>query len=405
MALDGNNAPQTPPPRTPTAMIGEGPKPPPADRTRTMLFGVLGVLGLGIVIVLVLLLKPPSKHPKPRNPDMGTGPNTVKNNGGKDPGPGKPDRRRYKGEVPAGMIFVPGGDFDMGSTSAEIDAAFKLCQERGVACARPIYEREQPKRTVTLRDLFLDQTEVSNSDFAKWLGSQQDIKVQKKKQVFSGKTLLADLTEDKSGLAFTKAGKSGTWKARDGFGEKPAVLVSWHAAQLYCTTQGKRLPTEAEWELAARGSERRTFPWGNDPPKCDGTVFGRAPEIPEDRRCADKSLVRTPQKTGSASQDRTPQGVLDLGGNVAEWVQDIYAERYPSCGDECKNPVNDAPAAPPGKPDKKAKGKKDAAVLRVVRGGHFDLPADACRGAGRSKLSEDAVTFKLGFRCARSLPE
>jgi formylglycine-generating enzyme required for sulfatase activity len=187
---------------------------------------------------------------------------------------------------------------------------------------------------------------------------------------------------------------------RDGAADKPAVMVSFFAAQRYCEGRGKRLPTEAEWEFIARGAERRTFPWGEAPPKCNGTVFGRGADLPEERRCTGPGMDHTASKVGTSLQDRTPDGVLDLGGNVAEWVQDAFVDRYAECGGGCENPIYNPDAQ--GEGGKNGKGKK-AALLRVVRGGHFDLPADACRGAGRSRLAEDTLSTKLGFRCVRSI--
>lgn len=122
---------------------------------------------------------------------------------------------------------------------------------------------------------------------------------------------------------------------------------------------------------------------------------------------------------------------------MSEWVQDRFADTYPACRASCKNPVNDvadtADAAPDkaaDKADKNGKGAKGkpakgkpakgkpakagkadakaaavAGVMRVVRGGNFDLPADACRGAGRSRLAQDQASFNTGFRCVRSLEQ
>ena len=130
------------------------------------------------------------------------------------------------------------------------------------------------------------------------------------------------------------------------------------------------------------------------------------------------------------------QHALDLAGHVSEWVQDRFADTYPACRASCANPVNDiadagngdaadsqadakadtktkggktkASKAKSGKADKGSKGSKAAAVagvMRVVRGGNFDLAADACRGAGRSRLSQDEVSINIGFRCVRPLSQ
>jgi formylglycine-generating enzyme required for sulfatase activity len=138
---------------------------------------------------------------------------------------------------------------------------------------------------------------------------------------------------------------------------------------------------------------------------------------------------------GTSLQDRTIQHALDLGGNVSEWVQDRFVETYPACRAPCKDPVNDIADSEAGseaaeskadsKADSKSGGKSSkskggksakskakaekaskaaavAAVMRVVRGGNFDLAADACRGAGRSRLSQDEVSINIGFRCVRA---
>jgi formylglycine-generating enzyme required for sulfatase activity len=422
-------------PRPTTAVIGDQPPPQSgADpRQRLVILVAAAVAGLLVVGLIIFVAKRPGKGGKRRgNLDMGT----VADGGSKVQTPRRrPEARRPKVPIPEGMVFVPGGRFEMGSTSAEIDAAMKLCKERGTACKRTLYEREQPKRTVTVTDLFMDQTEITNSAFVSWLNDQNDLKVQKKRFLQDDKGLLLDLSEAWSGIVAAPGPsktKPFTFRTKDGFGEKPVVLVSFRAAQLFCKAQEKRLPTEAEWELAARGLERTTFPWGEEPARCDQMTFARSPEIPEDRRCA--GLARGPSNVGTSLQDRTTQHALDLGGNVSEWVQDRFADTYPACRAPCKDPVNDSAdseggaEADSGKADSKAsskggkskgakagkgKGKPEkvskaaaiAAVMRVVRGGNFDLPADACRGAGRSRLSQDEVSINIGFRCVRPLSQ
>jgi len=427
-----------PGPRPITAVVGDAPKPSGGIDDRKRLIILIGavVAGLMLVALIVGLVKKGGKGSGKRrgNADMGT----SADGGTKNPAPRKrPEARRPKVPIPEGMVFIPGGRFEMGSSAAEIDAAMKLCQERGTACKRTLYEREQPKRSVTITDLFMDQTEVTNSAFVSWLNEQSDLKIQKKRFVSDDKGLLLDLSETWSGITTSVASgklKTESFKTRDGFSDKPVVLVSWRAAQRFCAAQEKRLPTEAEWEMAARGLERTTFPWGEEPARCDQMTFGRSPELSEAHRCMGQP--RGPSNVGTSLQDRTVQHALDLGGNVSEWVQDRFADTYPACKASCKNPVNDladsasgdsadnkadakadtkgkggkskASKAKGGKTDKGGKGSKAAAiaaVMRVVRGGNFDLAADACRGAGRSRLAQDDVSINIGFRCVRPLSE
>ena len=423
-----------------TGIIGDT-APPPAgidDRKRMILLIGAVVGGLLLVAIVAGIVKKSGKGNNKRrnNADMGAQADGGSKN---QPGRKRPEARRPKVPIPEGMVFIPGGRFEMGSSTGEIDAALKLCQERGTACKRSLFEREQPKRSVTISDLFLDQTEVTNSAFVSWLNEQSDLKIQKKRFISDDKGLLLDLSETWSGITTSVASgklKPDSFKTRDGFSDKPVVLVSWRAAQRFCAAQEKRLPSEAEWELAARGLERTTFPWGEEPARCDQMTFGRSTEIPEDRRCT--GLSRGPSNVGTSLQDRTVQHALDLAGNVSEWVQDRFADTYPACRASCKNPINDSaeaeapeaadskadakangkskgskskPAKGKGKPDKADKSGKAskaaavAAVMRVVRGGNFDLAADACRGAGRSRLAQEDVSINIGFRCARTLSE
>lgn len=95
-----------------------------------------------------------------------------------------------------------------------------------------------------------------------------------------------------------------------------------------------------------------------------------------------------PAEAGTAAGDVTPEGVRDLGGNVAEWVADAFEETYGGCGAGCRNPL--------------VTGAEEGAVLRVIRGGAWDLTADASRSAGRSRADQGKPQIDVGFRCAES---
>ena len=299
--------------------------------------------------------------------------------------------------VPQGMAYIPGGRFSLGSTDGDIDLAFKLCQKRGTNCRRDVFERETPQHAVVVRNLFLDETEITTEQFVSWLSTQKGLKADKKKQIWLGKTLLLSVGES-SGVSVS--GKKLAFTAREGFSKKPISQVSWQAAKQFCEAQGKRLPTEAEWELAARGLLRRTFPWGDSPPKCAEVAFARDPELPPSARC--RNLESTADPVGRAVQDRTVDGVSDLGGNVSEWTSDLFMEHYAPCAGACKDPqVGGEPLASAGK-GKRA--KKGTPILRAVRGGHFNQSMDGCRSAGRNRFAEETLLPSIGFRCAKSLP-
>lgn len=205
-----------------------------------------------------------------------------------------------------------------------------------------------------------DRREVTNGEFAAWLnaniglwklGADGIVRTRRVPEI-----QLIRITRCGDGLTITPEGRaqvtaeSARW---------PVVCVAWHGADEYCRAQNKRLPLEAEWELAAKGAESRPFPWGDDPPRYDGVAFG----------LRDGAQVH-PRPVGDSSQDVSPDGVQDLGGNVAEWVED---------------------------------GRGDLAQ-KTLRGGSF-ASRGLChlRSASCARAAGDSYHKDLGFRCARSV--
>jgi formylglycine-generating enzyme required for sulfatase activity len=172
-------------------------------------------------------------------------------------------------------------------------------------------------------------------------------------------------------------------------GDHPINCVAWPMADNFCKKSGKRLPTEAEWEFAARGSSQRKYPWGDDPPAAKylnacGTECAKWGESNHDPRKTmyeeDDGFAGT-APVGSFPAGASAHGVLDLAGNVWEWTADWYA---PYTAEEAHDP----------------KGPKQG-EQRVLRGGDF-LGGDSnwARPAWRWKTDPETYNHAIGFRCA-----
>lgn len=295
---------------------------------------------------------------------------------------------------PAGMVKIPGGTFDMGSSPEEVAAARSWCEairptDHPEDCDAMIFARELPQRRVRLSSFYLDATEVTNEAFVAWLNEllrQDKVRVNGRfvEAPSTGEqaVLLADLYPSyhpSHGVLFEN-GRFGTFI---GLERWPASQLTWEAARRYCADHGQRLPTEAEWEWAARGvNQGSRFPWGNIEPRCDGVVFARL----DGQACT--YLGPHLRDVGTSSQDRSPQGVYDLAGNVSEWVQDPFIEQYEPCGSECVSPRTPEEQLDTVRPK------------RVFRGGNWNFFAITCRAAGRSQALATAPSTNIGFRCA-----
>jgi formylglycine-generating enzyme required for sulfatase activity len=260
------------------------------------------------------------------------------------------------------MVHVPAGEFEMGNDNEGVRYARQLCNEyykahiaRGI-CIWERFEDELPAHMVALDSFWIDRTEVTNGKY--------------RRCVEAG--------------ACDPPARSGS-HTRDRYyddstyGDYPVVYVDWYQAADYCAWAGGRLPTEAEWEYAARGSEGRLFPWGDafDGTRlnyCDANCeFGYADEMVDDGY-ADTAPV------GQFPAGASWCGGQDLAGNVREWVADWYGNY--SSGRQV-NPTG--PSSGTG---------------RVLRGGAWPDAPDDVRSVNRGGHKPDVVHEKVGFRCA-----
>lgn len=227
-----------------------------------------------------------------------------------------------RGRDNAEMVYIPAGTFTMGDTHGDGEAD------------------ERPAQRVTLQAFWLDRTEVTNGQFSQFAKFARN----------------------------TGIGRGGEWQMEPGKEHHPVVHVPWRVAAAYCRWAGKRLPTEAEWEYAARGTDGRKYPWGN-------TWEDSRARFSGNRR--DQAAA-----VGSYPTGVSPFGALDMAGNVWEWVGSLY-KPYPYVATD---------------------GREDPAVpgRHVVRGGSWFLNPWDLRSSRREFGEPGYRSAYIGFRCAQS---
>ncbi len=232
---------------------------------------------------------------------------------------------------PEDMVLVPDGVFTMGSSDADIDWVVKTFFSE----SREWYLDETPQRRVYLGAFYMDKYEVTNEQYQRFL------------EAVPGR-------EPKfwDNPQFSKP-------------KQPVVGITWQEAVEYCKWKGKRLPTEEEWEKAARGSDGRYYPWGNENDPILSNVRGM------------DDGYRYPAPVGSIPEGDSPYGISDLAGNTFEWTTDWY---LPYEGNQHENDMY-------------------GTELKVIKGGSWHSNMDLARSPIRGKAIPDQRHKYIGFRC------
>jgi len=228
------------------------------------------------------------------------------------------------------QMYVPAGEFFMGAAISDTLAN----------------DDERPQHTVNLDAFWIDQTEVTNAMYAKCVAA-----------------------DGCRTMEYIDSATRPDYYENADYAEFPVMHVTWDDAAAYCGWAGRRLPTEAEWEKAARGTDGRMYPWGNAEPDSGWLNF--------DQIDGDTTAV------GSYPDGASPYGALDMAGNLYEWVADWYSATY----------YAESPEANPTGP------ASDADDRHVVRGGYWGTSAPYVRITGRDGQSLNRPNW-IGFRCA-----
>ncbi len=277
-----------------------------------------------------------------------------------------------------GMIFIPTGTFQMGC-DASVDVYY--CENPSLFNGRGM---ELPLHTVDLSSYFIDTHVVTNVQYANCVNAG----------VCNPPAISAsqvNITPPYDYWYLSNASDTRpSYFNNPAFANYPVIRVNWFDAQTFCQWAGKRLPTEAEWEKAARGGNSNSYPWGNTHPDCSTENF----------RSFSGLCVGDTSQVGSYADDVSPYGVVEMNGNVWTWVNDWYGESYYSV-----SPYAD-PQGPSG-PQLSTGGNCDN--CRVVRGGSFAFTDNYSRTSYRGRLnpfsdvSDTGVqNHDIGIRCARS---
>lgn len=262
-------------------------------------------------------------------------------------------------ETPPDMVLIPSGKMRMG---IEIEEIGTVLSRYGLT-RRQFFEPASPAVNVKVHSFFLDRTEVTNADFAAFLEENPGWRKDEIAGELHNGDYLAHWEQGRVPLKLT---------------EHPVTYVSWFAAMAYCSWKGGRLPTEAEWEYAAGGSNGRDYPWGDEEPTLEKANYSA-------------SGLGAPAATGI--YPASPEGLYDLAGNVWEYCADPWRDNYAS--------------GEPASPEQVRGWLRSGDFLRfkgrrVVRGASYGGAPFQLRVEYRDSHPVGGAVAHVGFRCAQS---
>ncbi|NDJ78471.1 MAG: formylglycine-generating enzyme family protein [Chloroflexi bacterium] len=284
---------------------------------------------------------------------------------------GQPDVPASLNSIVTPLVQVNGGIFQMGTTPTEGQQAIDECSLYGASgCAYEMVEDAIPTRNTTVDSFQIETYEVSLGQYVAFLNA---LGPHSHKDGCDGQPCVETTAEEAERSLIAYDATSGTYTVVNPAtnNERPVSLVTWYGANAYCEEIGRRLPTEAEWERAARGPENRIYPWGG--------------QFDETRANSSRSGVEnSPDLVTAYPNGASGYGAYNMAGNVAEWVSDWYSATYYGSGDT----VN--PLGPP----------TGGGSQKVIRGGSWDTVPLFLRSVHRQSADPLSASPSVGFRCA-----
>ena len=296
-------------------------------------------------------------------------------------------RSDEKQKLPEDMVLIPEGPFLMGSTEGDINKLLEL--DRNVEASR--FDVEVPQREVYMSAYLVDKSPVTNAEYRKFIESGG----------YKQRDFWSDAGWDYA-LQSKPLDSDVVHSALDGEDDCPVINVSWYEAEAFARYAGKRLPTEAEWEKAARGTDGRIYPWGNE---FDKTKLN----------CAE-SKIEKPTPVTKFPDGISDYGCFDMAGNVWEWTADWFDSQYYRSAPD-RDPQGPAKAEDKpffGRPEDVGTsiydlepaeaGDSTLSDCKVLRGGSWNGGGVIhIRCANRDYDEPDYKNDTIGFRCARSV--